>query len=124
MNKPKILIIDDESGIREAFRMILKDDYTIYTAKNGREGLKQFEKQRVDLVVLDIMMPELNGIEVLARIKKIDPTIKVTMITATKDVKSARDAMKLGAFDYITKPFDIAQIRALAAKALKDYKKK
>lgn len=121
MKKARILVADDEYGSREAFRMILKDDHAILTANKGKEALRQVKKEKVDLVILDIIMPDLDGIEVLKRIKEIDPKIKVIMVTATKNVKNAQEALELGAFDYITKPFDVDNIRLVIQRALKDH---
>ncbi len=116
-NKKKILVVDDELGTRESLRMILQKDYQLLTAISGKEALKIVEEESPHLVLLDIIMPGLDGIEVLKRIKEIDEKINVIMVTATKTVKTAVNAMKLGAYDYLTKPFDLEEVKLLAKKA-------
>ena len=118
MSKRKVLIVDDDLGGREALRMILKDTYEVIPAGNGTEGLKAFGDQKVDAVILDIVMPDIDGIEVLRRMKEEDPLLPVIMVTATQSVKTAVDAMKLGAFDYITKPYDMNEIKLVVEKAM------
>jgi len=119
MNKRKVLVVDDDLGGREALRMILKDNYEVFQAKNGTEGLKVFNDQKIDAVILDIVMPDLDGVEVLRRMKEEDALLPVVMVTATQSVKTAVDAMKLGAFDYITKPYDMNEIKLVVDKAIK-----
>jgi DNA-binding NtrC family response regulator len=118
--KPTILVVDDELGIREAFVFLLEDEYNVLTSENGEETLKLVREKDINLVILDIILPGIDGVEVLRRIKKMDEDIGVVMLTATKTVKTAVEAMKLGAYDYITKPFDIEEIKAVIKKALKN----
>ncbi|MFC1632510.1 response regulator, partial [Candidatus Omnitrophota bacterium] len=119
MSKPKILIIDDEPGSIEAFKIILKDDYDILFANNGQEGLKIIQQDDIQLVLLDIVMPEMDGITTLHKIREIDSELSVVMVTATKSIKSAVEAMKLGAFDYVTKPFEINEAKLIVRKAMR-----
>ncbi|RJP60679.1 MAG: sigma-54-dependent Fis family transcriptional regulator [Deltaproteobacteria bacterium] len=114
----KLLIVDDELGTRESLRMIFDREYDIITAATGEEALGIIEGLRPSLVLLDIIMPGMDGLAVLERINEIDKDIIVIMITATKTVKTAVHAMKLGAYDYITKPFDLDEIRLIIKKAL------
>jgi DNA-binding NtrC family response regulator len=121
----RILVVDDEIGTRESLKMILKNDYELFLAKNAEEAFLQIEEHPPDLVLLDIILPDLDGLRVLEKIKQGKPDAIVIMITATKTVKTAVEAMKLGAYDYITKPFDIDELRlivnrALSTKALKE----
>ncbi len=118
--KPTVLVVDDELGIREAFTFLLEDEYNVLTSENGEETLKLVKEKDINLIVLDIVLPGMDGIEVLEKIKKIDEDIEVIMLTATKTVKTAVEAMKLGAYDYITKPFDVEEIKAVIRKALKN----
>jgi len=118
MNKRRILIADDELGSRESLRMILKDTYEVIPAENGTEALKAFSDQKIDAAILDIVMPDIDGIEVLRRLREEDPLLPVIMVTATQSVKTAVDAMKLGAFDYITKPYDVNEIKLVIEKAM------
>ncbi|MBI5376763.1 MAG: sigma-54-dependent Fis family transcriptional regulator [Candidatus Schekmanbacteria bacterium] len=113
----KILIVDDELSVRESLRIIFKNDYKIILANNGEEAVKIVEGESPDVMLLDIIMPGIDGIEVLKRIKTINPSINVIMLTATKTLKTAVSAMKIGAHDYITKPFDIDEIKAIVSKA-------
>ncbi|MEM5807342.1 MAG: response regulator, partial [Candidatus Aenigmatarchaeota archaeon] len=113
-----ILIVDDEIGTRESLRMILKKDYEIFMAKNAEEAFLAIKENLPDVVLLDIILPDLDGIKVLEKIKQEFPSMIVIMITATKTVKTAVEAMKLGAYDYITKPFDIDELRLIINRAL------
>ncbi len=118
MERPKILVIDDEPGPRESLRMILKDNYEVMLAANPIEGLKLAEEHRPDMVFLDIKMPEMEGTEVLRRIKEIDPDIEVALFTAYAAVDSAQQAVRHGAIDYLTKPFSVAEIISVVDRAL------
>ena len=117
--KPRILVIDDEVEICNFLKDLLTTEgYTVFTASDPLKGLQMTEKLRPDLVLLDLMMPQMSGIEVLRRIKKIDGTIAVTIITGFGSMDTARAAMRLEAFDYVTKPFDLAHVKALVKDAL------
>lgn len=116
--KYSILVVDDEKSIRDTMRMMLEKDYHVITAKNGREAIKIVKKKPLDLILLDIRMPEVSGIDVLKTIKEIDDTVDVIMITAVITVSTAVEAMKKGAYDYITKPFDIDALQALVKNAI------
>lgn len=118
MPKQRILIIDDEMGSLEAFRQILKDDYEVLCATSAKEGLKIISEDNIQLVLLDIVMPEMDGIAALHKIREMDEAITVIMITATKSIKSAVEAMKLGAFDYISKPFELNEASLVVHKAM------
>jgi len=115
-----ILIVDDELSIRESIRMILKNEYEVLMPGNGSTALKTIKEQKPDLVFLDIIMPGEDGIEILKKIKERGDNVRVIMLTATKTIKTAVSAMKLGAYDYITKPFDIDEIKLLISKALSE----
>jgi len=108
--KPVILIVDDELSIRESFTLILGKEFKVVTAASGEAALKRIIDEKVDLVYLDIRMPGMNGIETLKRIKEIDNGVEVIMVTAVNDVGSAGAAIKLGAKDYVVKPFDVQDI--------------
>lgn len=113
-----VLVIDDEVGARESLKMILKNDYTVFLAKDAEEAFSQIKAYSPDVILLDIILPGLDGLRVLEIIKRNDPHMIVIMITATKTVKTAVEAMKLGAYDYITKPFDIDELRLIVSRAL------
>jgi len=115
----RILIIDDERIIIESCLRILKNDaYEIDAAQDGLEGLRKAEANRYDVVILDIMMPMIDGLEVLRRLKESHPDVDIIMITGLSQIDSAVKSMKLGAFDYLPKPFDPDELRLIVARAL------
>jgi DNA-binding NtrC family response regulator len=120
MEKRKVLIVDDDPGVRESLRMVLKDQYEPQLVASGEEALAAVSDARPDVVLLDVLMPGLDGLEVLERIKAEDQHTPVVMLTATKTVKTAVTAMKLGAFDYVTKPFDVEELRIIIERATRD----
>ncbi len=113
----KVMIVDDELGTRESLRMILKYDYELTIAQSGREALQILNDEAPSVILLDVMMPGEDGLEILEKIKQVS-TVPVIMITALKEVKSAVKAMKIGAFDYITKPFNVDEIKIVVGKSL------
>jgi DNA-binding NtrC family response regulator len=104
--KPTILIVDDEPGARQSLEVILEDDYQVLAAENGREALEIFRKESIDLILLDVHMPDMDGLAVLRKIKEQDEEIDVIMVSALNQARKAVDAIKLGAYDYITKPYE------------------
>jgi PAS domain S-box-containing protein len=114
----RILVVDDELGPREALRMILKSKYQVMTAVNGPDALQRIAKIPPDIVLLDIRMRQMNGIQVLQAIKRIDPTIEVIMITAYASLATAREAMAYEAAEYLTKPFSKEEVERAVEKAL------
>ena len=115
--KGSILIVDDEVGPRESLRMILKPIYEIYTAANGDEALQVIQKEKIDLVTLDLRMPGLSGIDVLREIKKIRADVEVIVITGYGTLTNAQEAIRFGAGDFISKPFNVADIIAIISKS-------
>lgn len=123
MAKNKILIIDDEKGMLEFLSIMLaKDGFSVATSNRGQEGINMFKNTHFDLVIVDIKMPEISGIDVLKSIRSYNSSAVVVMITAYASVDTAIKAMKLGAFDYIAKPFKIERIRVVIRKALQQRK--
>ncbi|MFA5806655.1 MAG: response regulator, partial [Melioribacteraceae bacterium] len=107
----KILIVDDDKDMRQLLSDILKSEgYEVRTAESGKKALKEIKVIRPEIVLLDIRLPEMNGIEILKEIKKLNKSIIVIIITAYGEIQNAVDAMKLGAFDYFTKPFHNEEI--------------
>ncbi len=107
----RILVVDDDVDIvRIVTKMLSREDYVVDTAGGGEEALDKVSSSRPDVILLDIMMPRMNGIEVLRRIKEIDPTIRIIMITAFGDIDSYLDAMEWGAIEYINKPFETEEL--------------
>jgi len=115
-----ILIVDDELATRESLRMILKRKYDLMFAASGEEALRLLEGRQPDLILLDIIMPGMDGMETLRKIKEKDRKQQVVMITATETIKTAVDAMKLGAFDYLTKPKFVDEIQQVVEEACKE----
>lgn len=115
----KILIADDEKNMIWAMKKALKDEtYKIITAGDGAEAVSLVQDEEPDIVLLDLRMPKMDGMEALAEIKKINPKIPVIMLTAHGTMESAIEAMKLGAVDYISKPFDLEELKIVIQKAL------
>jgi PAS domain S-box-containing protein len=114
----RILVVDDELGPRESLRMLLKPSYQIQTADSGRAALDQIPAYRPDIVILDIKMPELDGLEVLKRIKRIDQAIEVVMITAYASLETVKMALTHGAFEYLIKPFSRQDLEEVVRRAL------
>jgi putative two-component system response regulator len=112
-----ILIVDDEVGPRESLRMILKPIYQVHTASDGQEALKCIHKEKVDLVTLDLKMPGISGIDVLREIKKLHKDIEVIIITGYGTLTNAQEAIRFGAGDFISKPFNVADIIAIISKS-------
>ncbi|MFA4844249.1 MAG: sigma-54 dependent transcriptional regulator [Candidatus Margulisiibacteriota bacterium] len=115
----KILIVDDELSIRESFTLILEGKYQLVTAASGEVALKQVADQQIDLVFLDVRMPGMDGLETLRRIKALDPSVSVVMVTAVNEVQKASEAIKAGARDYLIKPFDVSTILKMTAGVLR-----
>jgi two-component system response regulator AtoC len=116
----KILIVDDEASVRDSLRMIFKKDYQVIVAGNAADALIKVQSEEPDLIFLDIIMPEKDGMQALREIRAMQAQTQVVMLTATKTLKTAVDAMKLGAYDYITKPFDVEELKIIAHKALEN----
>ncbi|HEX2440452.1 MAG TPA: response regulator [Methylomirabilota bacterium] len=113
----RILIVDDEQSVREVLsEYFTEQGYAVETAGDGEEALAQVQRSTPDLVLLDVRMPGLDGVETLRRIRGIAPDVAVIMVTANEDVGLARDTLKLGALDYVAKPFDFVYLeRAIMA---------
>jgi DNA-binding NtrC family response regulator len=116
--RSSILIVDDDAGVRDSFETVLAKDYDLVFATQGPEALRILSARDVNLVLLDIRMPGMDGIEVLRRIKEVNDQTEVVVVTAVKSLKTAVEAIKLGASDYITKPFDIHDILALIKRVM------
>ena len=117
-NRATILVVDDEYGVRQSFHMVLKDEYNILLAGTGEEAIDIFTKSPVDLILLDILLPDINGIDLLERFKELDPNAEVIMVTAVKEIQTAVKAIKLGAYEYIIKPFTVEDVLTVIQRAL------
>ena len=113
-----ILVVDDESGIMESLKMVLKQDYRLLWAPNGREALRLFHQNQIHLILLDITLPDLDGLTLLKRFREADSTLPVVMLTAARMVKTAVEAMKAGATDYLNKPFNIDELPLIINRAI------
>lgn len=119
-SKEQILVIDDESNLRRVLSAQLgRDGYEVHVAEDGEQGLAMLRDHHIDLVVTDLRMPRVDGMEVLRQALLMDPDLPVVIITAHGTVDNAVEALKTGAFDYITKPFDQDELRAIVRKALR-----
>jgi signal transduction histidine kinase len=111
-------VVDDEDGPRQSLQVIFKDEYEILMAGDGPTAIDLAQKNRVDVAVLDIRMAGMSGIEVLERLKYVDPAIEAVMMTAFETTETMRQALRLRACDYINKPFDISTMRAAVGAAM------
>lgn len=116
--RKRLLLIDDEARVRASLKMVLEPLYDITQASDGSEGLDVFRKEAPDLVLLDIVLPGTDGLAVLQMLRTERKSTPVIMLTGTKSVKTAVDAMKLGAADYLSKPFDVDELRIVIDRAL------
>ncbi len=116
--RPLVMIVDDDAHVREAVAEVLQADYDVVTVGGGIDALLMLRQRRVSVVVLDVMMPEMDGLATLKRAREINPALGVVMVTAVDNARMARDAMKLGALDYLTKPFTCQELRAAVKAAL------
>ena len=104
---PRVLVVDDEPKAVELLQDFLTlKGYAVITAPNGQEALRKVREERPHLILLDICMPKMDGLEVLRGIREIDREVGIIMVTAVHEEDTGREALKLGAFDYITKPLD------------------
>src|SRR3954468_608288 len=118
--RKQILVVDDEPNLRRVLSAQLeRDGYDVHTAEDGEQALQVLKEHHLDLIITDLRMPKLDGMELLRRAVAIDDELPVVMITAHGTVDNAVEALKTGAFDYLTKPFDQAEVRAIVRKALR-----
>lgn len=113
-----MLVVDDDAGVREALHLILDGEYAVLDAADGRSALNTVHSRHVSLVILDILLPDVDGIEILQELRTIAPRLPIIMMTAVKTVRTAVTAMKLGAVDYITKPFQEEELLAAIRRTL------
>lgn len=115
--KKTLLVVDDEEGPRQSLRMVFKNDYNVHTVESGDKAIEFVRENPVHVAILDIRMAGQSGIEVLRQMKALSPPIEVIMLTAYETLETARQAIRLGACDYLNKPFDIATIRESVKRA-------
>ena len=117
-NIPVVLVVDDEPSVLEAFETILEGEFTVVTAGSGKEALDKIALEPVNLVFLDLTMPDMDGMQVLRRIREHHDNLPVIMATADNSARRAVEALQMGAFNYITKPFNVEEVMALAQRAM------
>ena len=121
----KIVVIDDEPSVLESFKMILQiKDYEVDTFPDGPAAISKREKGKYDICFVDYKLPEMDGLQVLKRVKEIDPSIEVIVVTAYASEKSQSDAIALGALEYLRKPFLMEEIYELVDRGLRKRKTK
>ena len=120
----KIVVIDDEPSVLESFKMILQiKDYEVDTFPDGPSAISKLEKGKYDICFVDYKLPEMDGLQVLKRVKEIDPSLEVIVVTAYASEKSQSDAIALGALEYLRKPFLMEEIYELVERGLRRRKK-
>jgi len=117
-NKATILVVDDVRGVRQCFIMVLKDEYHVLLAGTGEKAIDIFQKNPIDLILLDILLPGIDGIDLLKKFKQTDPNTEIIMVTAVNDLQTAVKAIKLGAYEYIIKPFIVDDVLTVIGRAL------
>ena len=118
---PSILVIDDKDSMRQMLSKTLESEgYEVESAKNGERGLEKAKEKKYDLVLADLKLPKMDGLEVLSTLKELDPEVAVIMMTAYGTIESAVEAMKQGAFDFLAKPFDTDHLNVLIKRALEN----
>lgn len=117
-NKVTILVVDDERGVRQSFNMVLKNEYHVLLAGTGKKAIDIFQKNSIDLILLDILLPDIDGIDLLKKFKQADPNTEIIMVTAVNNLQTAVKAIKLGAYEYIIKPFIVDDVLTVIGRAL------
>jgi DNA-binding NtrC family response regulator len=118
MSQPTLLIIDDEDGVRQSLRLVFDKGYRVLEANSFASAMEKTEEEKPEVVLLDILMPRIDGLKTLQRIKEIHPQCQVIMLTALNAGRAVAAAMASGAFDYVVKPFDVSEIREKVNQAL------
>ena len=114
-----LLIVDDEQSYRQLLSLVFEGNgHTIRTASNGREAVEMLRQEPADLIISDVKMPDMDGIALLQAVREFLPDVAVVMMTAFASVETAREAFKLGADDFIQKPFDVEELKLIVKKAL------
>jgi putative two-component system response regulator len=115
--RPTVLVVDDESGPREAFRLVLEDQFNVLTADGGHAALKTLSENEVDVITLDLMMPTLSGVETLRRIRQVDSDVEVVVVSAMPASDLVSECTELRAFDILAKPFSRSEILSATDRA-------
>jgi DNA-binding NtrC family response regulator len=118
MDLPSLLIVDDEIGVRESLKMVFSKDYRLLEAASVDMAVDHVQREKPDVVLLDVLIPKTDGLEILRQIKAIAPGCEVIMLTGLNSVQLATKAMMFGAFDFVGKPFDVLDLRQKVNRAL------
>ena len=113
-----VLVVDDELGPRESARAVLKNDYRILLAEEGEKALHIVKQEAVDIILLDLRMPGMSGIQLMERIRQLDSSIEVILVTGYASYDTVLEGLRLHAFDYIPKPFNVPHLRGIVKHAL------
>ncbi len=116
--RPTLLVVDDEEGPRKSLKVIFEDQYEVLMAEDGPAAIELMRTHHIDVAVLDIRMGQMSGLEVLERLRYLDPSVEAVMMTAFETTETLRQALRLRACDYISKPFDVATMRVAVARAI------
>jgi FixJ family two-component response regulator len=117
MGQNAVLVVDDEPGVRDSLRFLLSPSYRVRTVASGEEALEALRTEPIDVILLDLTMPGIGGVETLGRIREIDQAVEVVIITGYFSYQSAVEALRLRAFDYITKPLDSGRVQSVVHRA-------
>ncbi len=120
VKKPVILVVDDEPGIRDSFNQVLGDRYNVVLAGSGEEAIYKAKEAAPDLILLDQVLPGMSGLEVVEKLRKFNYKIPVIMVSVIQEVKTTVNAMKLGVYDYVNKPFNVKELQKIVEQALHD----
>jgi two-component system NtrC family response regulator len=121
-SRPTVLTVDDEPGVRESVRLILEDAYAVEEASSGWGAIEQIRGRKPDVVLLDVKMPDLDGLSVLEIVRAKAPGTKIVLLTGLDSARAAVTAMKLGALDYLTKPIDEDELLEVVSRAVRSTK--
>jgi CheY-like chemotaxis protein len=113
----RVLIVDDEPGLTAVVREYLQEQYEVVVANDGTAALAAFQRQRPDVVFLDVNMPGPSGLDVLKQLRQADPTLPVVMVTVDTEMATVQECLRQGAFGYVPKPFDLKYVEHIAALA-------
>ena len=118
MDSPLLLVVDDELGVRESLKMVFCKDFRVMEADSVEAAVPKVQDAKPDVILVDVLMPKTDGIELLRRIKEIQPACEVIMLTGVNSEELATKALNYGAFDFVAKPFDVVDLRQKVSRAL------
>jgi two-component system nitrogen regulation response regulator NtrX len=119
-----VLVVDDERGVRESLRFLLEPHFRVHAVTNGEAAVAVLREQHVSVVLLDLTMPGLSGVETLARMREIDEDVEVVIVTGYGSSRDTQEAERLRAFDFVTKPLDAARLLATVRRAEQSHRQR